>query len=64
MLLDGGPGRLDERGLQAAGGVEVIAGPDHAHGGGGGLAVRAAQVVADGVDEPGVGGLVVGQRLG
>ena len=40
VLLHGGPGRLDERGLQPARGVEVVAGPDHPHGGGGGLAVR------------------------
>jgi cytochrome c oxidase subunit 3 len=41
--------------LQTARRVEVVAGPDHAHCGCGGLAVVAAQVIADGVDEALVG---------
>jgi hypothetical protein len=62
-LSDGGLGGFGERALEAAGGVEVVAGPDHPHGGGGGLAVFAAEVVADGGEEPLGCEPVVVQRL-
>jgi len=45
-LAGGGTGGRDERGLQPAGGVQMVAGPDHPDGGRGGLPVLTAQIVA------------------
>ena len=53
---------IDERGLHAPGGVEVVARPDHPHRGRRGVAVLAEQVVAHGLDEAVVGILVARER--
>ena len=53
--LRGRQRRLDDQPLQPARGVEVVAGPDHPHGGRAGPAVVAVQVAAHGVDQAPVG---------
>ena len=50
--------RADEHSLQPARRVEVVAGPDHAHAGRGGVAVGVAEIVRDRLDEPPVGAVV------
>lgn len=62
-LFGDGPGGTYEGGLQPAGGVQMVARPDHAYGGCGGPAVLTVQVLAHRVDKATVSGLVVGERL-
>ena len=62
--LPGGSARWpDERGLQPPGGVQMVTGPDHPHGGSTGSPVLTAQIVAHRVDKAAVGKLVVPKRL-
>ncbi len=55
--------RSDQTFLKPAGGVKVVAGPDYAHAGGGGVAVTVLEVGGDRVDQPAVGDLVGGKRV-
>ena len=57
-LGDGGSRRVNERLLEAAHGVQMIAGPDYLDTGCGGVPVGVAQVVGDRLDEPTIGHLV------
>jgi hypothetical protein len=61
--LGGHACRTDERALQSASGVEMVARPDHSHRGRGGLAVVAPKIVTDCFEEPSVGSQIVHHRL-
>ena len=56
--------RSDQPFLQAADRVEVVAGPDHAHAGGGRVAVAVPQIAGDRVDQPPVGAASRGSGSG
>ena len=64
VLGDGRSSRDDEDVLQPSYGVEMIAGPHHPHPGGRGVPVGVAEIVGHRVDEPAVGDLIGGQRVG
>jgi hypothetical protein len=60
----GGPGQFGQRNFQAAGGIQMITGPDNPNRDRAGSAALAPQVMANCVDEPSIGRGIVGERLG
>src|ERR1039458_1862609 len=60
----GRPSGSDERALESAGGIGMIAGPDHPCRGPAGAAVLTAQVTVDRLDQSAVGRVVVPERRG
>src|SRR5260370_33267080 len=63
LMLGGCAGGRDDRLLEPAGSVEVVARPDQPDGGRGGVAVAAVEIAPDCLDQASIGGLIVRQRI-